>query len=178
MKLRRLALAAALTLGVGVAVPVAVGTSPAWALNCTFGDAFYQFVATYTADAQAIDSSSGFLFDNAGAGGGDLFCQVYQPGFGSGWYEWVKKGTADCLTINASRAYQLDMVACHPGWTSQEWAFLDPLGNETYGQWESDYTNSGYRSVFMADPAAYDQGLQGWNPNDVGWEWGLNGPFR
>lgn len=180
--MKKLILAAVIAVGVGVAAPVVTAAAPAWAINCSFGDQFYHFISDSTADAQLIDST-GYLYDNAGGGwsSGDLFCQVQQPGFGSGWYQWVKKGTSSCLTVNASASYKLDLVTCNPTYTSQEWAFLDPIGTEDYSRWSSDYTASGYRDVQSQGPDSYDLGLQGWTPwnaNNIIWSWTLDGPYR
>src|SRR5215469_7976499 len=151
--LRRLTLLAALALLAGLVLPVL----PAQAINCDYGDNFYQFHADQSWDytATVTDPSDGNQYLEDVSTGGTLFCQTASEtgGDGLGYSEWVQKNTSNCLTYDASARQRLSLIPCAYK-DSQYWTLQDPLGGpehwgyikNMYGteiaMWDEGYANS------------------------------------
>lgn len=181
-RFRHFTLAAALVLGAGIAVPVVVGTSPAWALNCSFGDNFYEFNSNYTTfhdwtlgDAQTI-GSDGYLYSLTSGVSGDQWCQK-DYGYGAPYYAWILQGTSYCATLNASAGYKIDLVTCDSTKVSQEWALEDNQGGEDYNLVLNLYDTT--RALYCTNGCDSETTFAtGWVNNSPIWQWYLSGPYH
>jgi len=185
-------LLAALAVLAGTALPVAATALPAQALNCAYGDNFYQFHSDYSYNFSADVSVGGVRYLTDVPSGGTLFCQA-QPELAGGvsWSEWVEKNSANCLTYD----YPSGAITITPcgGRDSQFWTLEDNLGGEDWGIISNYYANDlglpnlelydyGYAStqdiayctstVYPYWPPACDLAYGTWN------QWTLFGPYR
>lgn len=136
MKRRLLAIATAILVGAGI--PLIATALPAQAINCQFGDQFWQFHSDlsldYTATVAGLDHNghpAQFLGDVAG--GGSLYCQTAGTQYPNGTaYEWVQKNTANCLTYDIADGDGVRLQPC-AGLSSQYWQLINPLGG--YEDW-------------------------------------------
>jgi len=186
--LRRLTLLAALALLAGLVLPVL----PAQAINCDYGDNFYQFHADQSWDytATVTDPSDGNQYLEDVSTGGTLFCQTASEtgGDGLGYSEWVQKNTSNCLTYDASARQRLSLIPCAYK-DSQYWTLQDPLGGpehwgyikNMYGtqiaMWDEGYANSwvfGACESFTSPP--WPLGCDSNAP--YYFDWTLYGPYR
>lgn len=172
-------LATALTLGV-------VFAGRAQAVNCSFGDNFYQFVSDSSGgqnngEAQSIGANDpNYLGSLVPDVNGDEWCQTNWGVFGSGWSEWVLKNTSYCMTLNASAGYKVDLVTCN-NLVSQQWALLDQIGSgENWGRVLNAYIDSGggHHSLYCAYGCADDTVPTGWTSGDSNFSFFLGGPYR
>src|SRR5215469_10582761 len=136
---RRRALLATLAVLAGAALPIVATALPAQAINCDYGDNFYQFHSDWSYNFSATVTDPGgkgqFLADVPS--GGTLFCQTasFNDTGGVGWSEWVQKNTANCLTFDLADGYAVKLQTCAQ-LDSQYWSLQQNISGEDWGRVE------------------------------------------